>query len=50
MGAHNACSYADLARTNIDHKILGQTMSHFHQIGQDFEMTVLALADVLALL
>ena len=45
MGPHNACSYADLAMTTIDHKILDTTIglmiSYFHQIGQNLEMIVL---------
>ena len=44
MGPHNACSYADLAMTTFDNKILDTNTRPnnitFHQIGQDFETTV----------
>ena len=44
MGPHNACSYADLAMTTIDRRILDinnrPNMFCFHPIGQDSVMTV----------
>ena len=47
MGPHNACSYADLAMTTIDRKILdvnkrpNDVLFPVFQIGQDSVMTAL---------